>query len=79
MNVIGHQAVGVYTTTEFDRLLLQLVEVVETVLIGEEACGAVIPALNDMPGNSGYGESSPSRHCEVLFTMMWVVKCYGRG
>ena len=79
MNMIGHQAVGVYVTTEFHRMSLQLVEVVEAVFISEVACGAVIPALNYVPGNAGYRESSPSWHGEILFGRVCVVKCYGRG
>lgn len=67
MDMMGHQAVGFSVTTKCSRLPLQLVEIVEIVSLSEEACAAIIASLNNVPGNTGDRESSPSWHGEFLF------------
>jgi hypothetical protein len=37
VNVVGHQAVGVYLATEFQRLPLKLFEVVKIIVLAKKA------------------------------------------
>jgi hypothetical protein len=45
--------VGVYLATEFQRLPLQLIEVVKIIVLSKKTRGAIIPSLDDMPWDTG--------------------------
>jgi hypothetical protein len=62
MNVIGHQAIGMYRARIFLRKLVQVKQVQDVVALSEKTGVPVVAALNDMKGNARDYESLLSRH-----------------
>jgi hypothetical protein len=54
-------------TAKVRRLLLELIEVVEVIIIGKKTGRPIIPALDDVPGDASYCDAWSSRHLEILF------------
>ena len=70
MHVVGHQHVGVYRAAELVGKLFEVVKVKLVVLFAVETDGAIVAALDDVPGNAGKGQAGATGHwrCE------WVLK-----
>jgi hypothetical protein len=49
------------------RLLSELIEVEEVILIGKKTRRPIIPPLDDVPGYASYCDAWSSRHLEILF------------
>ena len=65
MHMVGHQHVGVDGATELVGKLFEVVQVELIVLFAVETDGAVIAALDDVPGNAGEGQAGATGHGNV--------------
>ena len=62
MHVVGHQHVGENGAAKAPRLLGEIIEIAPVVFFGMEANGAVVAALNDVPGNAGDAQACAAGH-----------------
>ena len=57
------------TTTVFIGLLLQRLQIVTIIHLVVKTGVAVVTALDDVPGNTGYGQSGASWHLQEILVL----------
>ncbi len=68
MYVIRHQAIGMHGTIVLPRKLLQMEQVQDVIALAKEALVPIVPALNNMHGDTRQNEPRLSGHCKKTWT-----------
>ena len=62
MHVVGHQHISMDGTAKFGSKFLQVMQVKLKIVFSMKTNRAVVTALNDVPGDTGYGEACSTWH-----------------
>ena len=66
VHVIGHKHIGMHSAAKALGNFSQEVQIEAVVFVAEKANGAVIPSLDDMPGDAGEAETGSAGHGKDL-------------